>query len=115
MNIETLRIAVASSEGGRINQHFGRAEDFLVFDVSKDGKALVEKRAVHVVEGGEDKREVVCRLLSDCRVLLVEKIGVSPKAKLAAAGIQAIDAHAGKAVDAALAEVFASLSAPSVA
>jgi lactoylglutathione lyase len=46
-------------------------------------------------------------------VLLIEKIGVSPKAKLAAAGIQAIDSHAGKAVDAALAEVFASMNAPS--
>lgn len=112
MNDEILRIAVASSEGGRVDRHFGHAEDFMVFDVSKGSTTLVERRAVRVAEDG-DKREAVCRLLSDCRVLLIEKIGVSPKAKLAAAGIQAIDAHAGKAVDAALAEVFASINAPS--
>jgi hypothetical protein len=57
MNDEILRIAVASSEGGRVDQHFGHAEDFLVFDVSQGGTTLVERRAVRVTEDG-DKRDL---------------------------------------------------------
>jgi lactoylglutathione lyase len=43
--------------------------------------------------------------------LLVAKIGPTPQEKLAAAGIEATDMHAGKAVDAALSEVFAAKAA----
>ena len=39
------KIAVASSDGVNIDLHFGAAENFLIFDVSDDGKfTLSEKR-----------------------------------------------------------------------
>ncbi|MBI5132661.1 MAG: lactoylglutathione lyase [Rhodopseudomonas palustris] len=108
----TLRIAVASSEGIRIDQHFGQADLFRVYDVSASGIVPVEDRDVgQYAEGEEDRRDTICRMLKDCQVLLVAKIGVTPQEKLAGVGIEAIDRFAGKGVEAALLEVFASKSA----
>lgn len=108
MTDKTLRISVASTAGSRIDQHFGQADDFMVFDVSTTGATLVEKREVAAhARGDEDKRDTITRMLGDCTMLLVAKIGPNPQEKLAAAGIEATDMHAGKAVEAALSEVFA--------
>lgn len=106
-----LRIAVASSDGVRIDQHFGQTDTFRVFDVSSAGTTVLDSREVtsHAV-GDEDRRDTICRMLADCRMLLVAKIGIAPQEKLAIAGIEASDLFAGKAVDAALAEVFVAKS-----
>jgi len=103
-----FRIAVASRDGARVDQHFGQAEDFLVYEVNEIGPTLLEKREVAPnIRGDEDPRETICRMLADCPVLLVAKIGVTPQERLAGAGIEASDLHVGKAIEAALAEVFA--------
>lgn len=104
----TLRVAVASSDGGRVDQHFGQTEEFLIFDVTGAGAVPLGSRAIldHAA-AGESPRDTVCRMLADCAVLLVSKIGVSPQEKLAGAGIEASDRHAGKAVAPTLAELFA--------
>jgi lactoylglutathione lyase len=103
-----LRIAVSSRDGSKIDKHFGQSEEFLVFDVAADGAVLIERRDVaSQARGDEDPRDTICRMLADCRMLLVAKIGVAPQEKLADAGIEASDLHVGKAVDAALAEVYA--------
>ena len=108
-----IRIAVASKDGSRIDQHFGQAEEFLIFDVSESGSSLVETRIVeeHTREGDEDTRATICRMLADCPVLLVAKIGVTPQETLAGMGIEASDLHVGKDIAAALAEVFAAKTA----
>ena len=108
----SLRIAVASRDGARVDQHFGQAEEFLVYEVTAIGPTLVETRAIAAhARGEEDPRDTICRMLADCPVLLVAKIGPNPQEKLAGAGIQASDRHAGQGIDAALAEVFAAKTA----
>ena len=103
-----LRVAVASRDGLRVDQHFGQAEDFLVYEVNAIGPALLERRTVaDHARGDEDPRQTILRMLADCPVLLVAKIGVTPQEMLAGAGIEASDLHVGKGIDAALAEVFA--------
>lgn len=107
-----LRMAVASSEGIRIDHHFGQTELFRVYDVSASGAVAVEIRDVNQhAAGDEDRRDTICRMLKDCRILLVAKIGITPQEKLAGHGIEAIDRFAGKAVEAALTEVYVSKSA----
>ena len=103
-----LKIAVSSRDGTKIDKHFGQSEEFLVFDIDADGAVMIERRDVAShARGDEDARDTICRMLADCRVLLVAKIGVAPQAKLAGAGIEASDLHVGKAVGAALAEAYA--------
>ncbi len=103
-----LRIAVASQDGRRVDQHFGQTEAFRVFDVTSGGAVQVDCRAIaDHARADETPRATVCRMLADCTVLLVAKIGVSPQEMLAGAGIEASDLHAGTSVQAALAAVFA--------
>ena len=49
-------------------------------------------------------------MLADCKVLLVEKVGVNPQEMLTRAGIEATNLYAGKPIEAALAELFAAKS-----
>jgi lactoylglutathione lyase len=104
-----LRIAVATRDGTRVDLHFGHAEAFAIYDVGADGPRPVETRAIadHALNEEEDTRETIYRMIADCRILLVAKVGAAPQEALAAIGIEATNMHAGKEVEAALAEVYA--------
>lgn len=108
-----LLIAVAGTEGGRIDKHFGQAEDFLIYRQGTEGPELVERRSViaHEQPGDEDRRDTICRMLADCRVLLVAKIGPVPQERLAGIGIEATDLYAGKDVQPTLVDMFAAKEA----
>ena len=40
----SLRVAVASSDGKTVNEHFGQASRFLIFDIKYDLIELIEER-----------------------------------------------------------------------
>lgn len=103
-----LRVAVATKEGQRVDLHFGHAESFAVYDLIDAGPRLVETRVVaeHALNEEEDPRDTIYRMIADCKVLLVAKIGAAPQEALAALGIEATNMHAGKNVDLALRELF---------
>jgi lactoylglutathione lyase len=105
----TLRIAVASKDDIRIDQHFGHAESFLVYDVTADGVTALGRReiAAHAEGEDEDPRQTILRMLADCKILLVAKIGPNPQSQLAAVGIEASDMLAGKPIETALTMTFA--------
>ena len=110
----SLRIAVASRDRTTVNLHFGQTREFLVYDVTAEGAALIAHRDIesHAQSEDEDPRDTVCRMLAYCKVLLVAKIGPMPAAKLQNAGIEAIDAHVGKPIETVLTEVFADKTLP---
>ena len=115
--IATLRVAVATSDGKRVDLHFGNADSFAVYDVTAAGSELVATRAIadHQTSEEEDRREVVCRMLADCPVLLVGKIGPAPQEKLAGRGIGASDLLRGAAIPTALATLYAEKTAAAAA
>lgn len=40
-----LKVAVASTDGIHINEHFGRASEFMIYEVDEEGKySLIENR-----------------------------------------------------------------------
>lgn len=104
-----LRIAVATRDGTRVDLHFGHAEAFAIYDIDADGPRPVETRVIadHALNEEEDTRETIYRMIADCKILLVAKVGAAPQEALAAIGIEATNMHAGKGVEAALAEVYA--------
>ncbi len=104
----TLRVAVATREGQRVDLHFGHAETFAVYDLDQAGAQLVETRLVadHALNEEEDPRDTIYRMIADCKVLLVAKIGGAPQEALAALGIEATNMYAGKNVDLALRELY---------
>ena len=101
----TIRVAVATKDRQQIDEHFGQAEVFTVYEVSAAGATLVEPREVaHYCNGdsNDDRRDAIVRALSDCRAIFAARIGDGPRKKLAAAAIEPVDAYAFEPVEAAL-------------
>jgi nitrogen fixation protein NifB len=90
-----LKVAVTTQGDNQINQHFGHADAFAIYTVDPQVVHPLEIReAAHYCQGGygdEDKREVILRTLADCCALFTARIGEGPRARLAEAGIEAVD------------------------
>ncbi|MFT4145624.1 MAG: NifB/NifX family molybdenum-iron cluster-binding protein [Mobilitalea sp.] len=81
------RIAVASTDGKVVNEHFGRADSFLIVDIFDDGTyKLVETRSVTPLcnngEHTEDSMYYSVMALNDCAAVVVARIGVTAKKAL---------------------------------
>ena len=91
-----MLIAVASKDGTQVDQHFGHAERFLIFEVDGDSVKLVEERQVerycrfdpehpmrsHTLKGTAEVlagcRAVVCAMIGEAPKIELERIGVEP-------------------------------------
>ncbi len=87
------KIAVASSDGKFINEHFGRSKQFLIFEVEDTGEyRFLELRKnippCNSGEHGEDQMDKTILSLADCRIVLVSRIGPGAERKLQAKGIR---------------------------
>ncbi|BDG10847.1 nitrogenase cofactor biosynthesis protein NifB [Anaeromyxobacter paludicola] len=104
---EAVRVAVATRDGARVDQHFGHATAFRVYELAAGGARLVAEREVsHYCRGGEGDEDVLpatLRALADCRAVLVAKVGRCPREALQAAGIEPSEAQAFLPIPAALA------------
>lgn len=77
---ETYKVAVASSDGIVVNQHFGRADSFYIYEVAEaDEYRLLETRAVMPVcnRRDHDDDQLINNVdkLQDCKYILVSRIG----------------------------------------
>lgn len=115
-----LLIAIATKGGGRINQHFGHAREFQVYEAGPSGVSFIGHRKVEdaYCQGGfgEDATlDSVIKSLSGVDAVLCSKIGDCPKKDLAAAGITVTDVYAFEYIEAAIAAFYAAECAPPVA
>lgn len=93
-----ILIAVATKGGGKVNEHFGHAKEFQIYELSTAGSKFVGHRRVDLYcQGGygeEDALAGVIRAINDCVAVLVAKIGACPKEELQKAGIEPVDQYA---------------------
>jgi len=106
-------MAVASSGGGVVNQHFGHAKEFLIYEASPTDVRFVSHRKVDLYCTGGDtcgdaetKLEKIIRTLEGCEVVLCSKIGFEPWGMLEDAGIQPNGEHAMEPIEEAVAAVY---------
>lgn len=106
-------MAVATQGGGIINQHFGHAKEFLVYEVSKDGIKMTGHRKTDLYCSGGDTcgdaettLQKIIRSLEGCEVVLCSKIGYEPWGQLEAAGIQPNGEHPMEPIEDALMAVY---------
>ncbi len=111
-------MAVATQGGGLINQHFGKAKEFLVYEASAtDVRFIGIRRADNYCTGpsdcgsGESRMPEIIRSLDGCEVLLCAQVGYAPWKKLEAAGIQPNGEHADEPIEAAIAAVYQEMRA----
>lgn len=96
MDKEGYKIAVASSDGIVVNNHFGRAKDFYIYQIdNKEQMRFLEKRSViPVCEGGnhdDEKLRANLEKLGDCKYLLVSRIGSGAADMAAGFGIESYE------------------------
>lgn len=113
-----LRIAVASSGSGVINQHFGHAREFLVYEADAEDVRFIGTRRVQAYCTGdetcgeaESALAGTLRALEGCAAVLCSKIGIEPWDALEAAGIAPNGEHAMEPIETAVAAVYAELTA----
>jgi len=103
----SVLVAIATKGGGRINQHFGHAKEFQVYEVSGRGIEFIGHRKVEgYCQGGwgEDATlDTVIEALEGVDVVLCSKIGDCPRESLEAAGIDATDSQAHEWIEAGIA------------
>jgi predicted Fe-Mo cluster-binding NifX family protein len=101
-----LRVAVASKYGPAIDEHFGHAKTFWIYECSETMCRFVEKRDVeHYCLGGHSNQTAmnnIIKTIQDCHAVFVAKIGEGPVDKLKAVGVTANSDYAYDAVEASL-------------
>ncbi|WP_276784410.1 nitrogenase cofactor biosynthesis protein NifB [Thalassolituus oleivorans] len=112
-NLRPVLMAVATSGGGLINQHFGHATEFLIYEASGTGVRFIGHRKVDQYCIGNDtcgeKESALSgsvRALHGCEAVLCSKIGYEPWSILEEAGIQPNGEHAMEPIEEAVMAVY---------
>lgn len=89
-----IRFAVASKSGMLIDEHFGHAKAFYIYDYVNGKPVYIENRKVNKYCNGaddcndeQDKIENILRTIGDCQGVLALRIGNAPERKLKDRGI----------------------------
>lgn len=96
MDKEKYLIAVASSDGIIVNNHFGKAGTFYIYEADEaENIHLVEKRTVPPVcswgNHDDEKLRENLRILNDCSYLLVSRIGNGAASMAESFGIESYE------------------------
>lgn len=92
LGTNVYKVAIASSDGIVINQHFGRADTFYIYEVlgMKQCKFIEKREVTSVCNGGnhdnKDLRACISRL-KDCKYVLASRIGMGAVNMLEQSGI----------------------------
>ena len=111
-------VAVATSGQGVINQHFGHAKEFLIYEASPEGVRFMSHRKTDLYCSGDDTcgdgESVLLRTiraLEGCEAVLCSKIGYEPWDMLEQAGIAPNGEHAMEPIEDAVMAVYKEMAA----
>ncbi len=106
-------MAVATTGGGVVNQHFGHAKEFLIYEASSQDVRFIGHRKVDLYCSGGDTcgdadtaLAKTIRTLASCEAVLCSKIGYEPWGLLEEAGIAPNGEHAMEPIEEAVAAVY---------
>jgi nitrogen fixation protein NifX len=92
-----MKIAVVTTDGINVDDHFGKAERFLVYE-SRDGRMIqVGERKTGPLSAGDpdhpfdpERFSKIVSSIADCKRVYVTKIGDIPAEKLRTQGIEPV-------------------------
>ena len=88
-----MKVAFASTDKVHIDEHFGHAEEFYIWEISPDQAAfsgVVQVKAETEIGHSDDKIEARGAALADCALVYVAEIGGPAAARLVAKKIHPI-------------------------
>lgn len=91
-----FRVAVATSDGIVVNQHFGRADKFRIYEIGKDHaiRFAGERNVNPLCQGGNHdtlQMQERSKKFSDCKYVLISKIGQGAANALEQEGISPME------------------------
>jgi nitrogen fixation protein NifB len=90
-------VAVATKGGGLVNQHFGHAKEFMIYEVdAAEAKFIGHRKVADYCQGGYGEEAALTGIIStiaDCQAILAAKVGPCPQRELQKAGLQVIEAY----------------------
>jgi len=96
LDSKQVLVAVATKGGGLVNQHFGHAKEFLIYEVSATEVSFVSHRKVaDYCQGGYGEEAAlsgIIETISDCSAILAMKVGPCPQKELQKAGLTVVEA-----------------------
>lgn len=101
--IMSVKIAFATSDRKSVDQHFGAAEAFAIYELGEDEARLKELAQFTdsdtAMDGHEGKLANKIALLDGCAAVYCNAVGASAVKQLLAAGIQPMKVEEGVAID----------------
>lgn len=92
-----LLVAVASTGGSLVNQHFGHAREFLIYEITGRTQRFLGHRKVDLYcQGGygeEAAMKGIVSVLEDCAAVMVARIGAVPRQQLEHLGLTVLESN----------------------
>ncbi|MHB8883044.1 MAG: nitrogen fixation protein NifX [Thermodesulfovibrionales bacterium] len=118
-----MKIAFATTDGTKVDEHFGRSGKFAVYDLTMDGYSFIELR--RFAEGRDSAVEETKGLgqlhdaqvdgkiarLSDCRIIYMTEIGGPSAARLIKKGIMPVKVNEAVTIEESLKKLLATIKA----
>ncbi|MBL1176244.1 MAG: nitrogenase cofactor biosynthesis protein NifB [Pantanalinema sp. GBBB05] len=96
-NSPKVLVAVATKGGGLVNQHFGHAREFMIYEVdANEAKFVGHRKVENYCQGGygeEDSLDTIIKAVADCKAVLASKVGSCPQVELKKAGLIVVEAY----------------------
>ena len=109
-----VKIAFASSDRRQVDQHFGAAESFAIYELSDADARLVEVAEFTdrdtAMDGHEGKLAAKIDLLAGCAAVYCNAVGASAIKQLLARDVQPLKVDEGTLIEALLGELGQSLA-----
>ena len=95
-----MKVAVCTTNGNAVDLHFGRTENFYIYEIEKSHIAELEIRSTEKYCSGYsspdhefqfDKMNNIFDTINDCEILFTSKIGEAPKAALLYKNISVVE------------------------
>jgi nitrogen fixation protein NifB len=90
-------VAVATKGGGLVNQHFGHAKEFMIYEVdATEAKFIGHRKVADYCQSGygeEAALDGIISTIADCKAVLAAKVGPCPQKELQKAGLTVVEAY----------------------
>jgi nitrogen fixation protein NifX len=84
---ESIRVAIASNSGEKLDGHFGSCLRYLIYQLSATDMKLIDVRSALEADLQEDKNTYRVSLIKDCNAIFVVSVGGPAAAKVIKGGV----------------------------
>lgn len=90
-----MQVAVVSTDGVNVNEHFGKADRFFIYEINPSGRLLMATRQTEPLSTGDrrhpfdqERFDKVAAALAGCKKVFCTRIGDRPAEELQKLGIE---------------------------